>query len=438
VKFLTGGDGLVQVEARNLPRINPDPWQLIRCESGADSTVWMGEGRFFRVQSLISTPKTEGNLMAFSPRDKFHMRQCLSLAEKGLGFTSPNPVVGAVVVGDGRVAGKGFHRRACGPHAEIVALDRAGEKARGATLYVNLEPCSHQGRTPPCAPEIVQRGVARVVIALRDPNPLVDGRGIAILTQAGIAVETGLLEKRARRLNEVFVTVMRARRPFVALKAAASLDGRIATAGGESRWITGERSRAFSHRLRGWYDGVLVGAGTALKDDPLLTPRVPPYEAKKPVRIVVDSTAQISLESRLVKSARECPLVAAVTPRARPAKIKALTQQGVTVLLTGEERGRVDLEDLLAKLYGMGVMSVLVEGGGELHASFVERDLFDKLYLFQAPRLIGGAGAPSFLGGRGAGRLKDAARLTQASFRRLGEDMLFEYYPAHSLLAGED
>ncbi len=429
---------MVQAEARNLTWIDPDPLQLIRCESGADSTVWMGEGRFFRVQPLISTPKIEGDLMAFTPREKFHMRQCLSLAEKGLGFTSPNPVVGAVVVRDGRVAGKGFHRLAGGPHAEIVALDRAGEKARGATLYVSLEPCSHQGRTPPCAPEIVKRGVVRVVIALRDPNPLVDGRGIALLKQAGVTVETGLLEKRARRLNEVFVTVMRARRPFVALKAAASLDGRIATVGGESRWITGEQSRAFSHRLRGWYDGVLVGAGTALKDDPLLTPRVSPYEAKKPVRIVVDSTARISLESRLVKSAPECPLLVAVTARARPAKIKALTQQGVTVLLTGEERGRVDLEDLLAKLYGLGVMSVLVEGGGELHASFVERDLFDKLYLFQAPRLIGGTGAPSFLGGRGAARLKDAARLTQASLRRLGEDTLCEYYPAHSMLAGED
>jgi diaminohydroxyphosphoribosylaminopyrimidine deaminase / 5-amino-6-(5-phosphoribosylamino)uracil reductase len=373
--------------------------------------------------------------MAFSPRDGFHMRQCLSLAEHGLGFTSPNPVVGAVVVKDGRVIARGFHQKAGADHAEAAALRQAGEAARGATLYVSLEPCAHQGRTPPCADEIIRRGMARVVVALLDPNPLVDGKGSDRLRAAGITVEVGLLETRARRLNEAFITNMRAQRPFVALKAAASLDGRIATGSGESRWITGEAARAYGHRLRGWYDGIMVGVNTVLKDDPSLTPRIAPYLGKKTMRIVVDSAARLPLDCVLVKSARETPLVVAVTGRALPAKVKELTQQGVTVILADEERGRVDLADLLAKLYGLSLRSVLVEGGGELLASFAERDLFDKLYLFQAPKLIGGTGAPSFLGGRGVERLAAAPRLKLVSSRRLGDDTLFEYYPAQSIFA---
>ncbi|MBN2352790.1 MAG: bifunctional diaminohydroxyphosphoribosylaminopyrimidine deaminase/5-amino-6-(5-phosphoribosylamino)uracil reductase RibD [Spirochaetales bacterium] len=374
--------------------------------------------------------------MAFEPRDEFHMRRCLSLAERGLGFTSPNPAVGAVVVKDGRMAGKGFHRRAGAEHAEIVALRQAGDRAEGATLYVSLEPCSHFGKTPPCADEIVRRKVARVVVAMRDPNPLVDGKGIERLRNAGVTVETGLLETRARRLNEVFVVNMLSRRPFTALKAAASLDGRIATASGESRWITGEEARAHAHRLRGRYDAVMVGINTVLKDDPLLTPRVPPYEGKKTMRVVVDSRARIPVDCALVKSARETPLVVAVTGQALPGKVKTLGAQGAAVLLVNEDRGRVDLDDLLAKLYTLSVCSVLVEGGGELLASFVERDLYDKLYLFQAPKLIGGSAALSFLGGRGVERLERAPRLSEVSSRRLGKDRLYEYYPAGSLFAG--
>jgi diaminohydroxyphosphoribosylaminopyrimidine deaminase/5-amino-6-(5-phosphoribosylamino)uracil reductase len=373
--------------------------------------------------------------MAFSPRDEFHMRRCLSLAERGLGFTSPNPAVGAVVVKDGRVVGKGYHRRSGAEHAEVIALRQAGERAAGATLYVSLEPCAHYGKTPPCADEIIRRKVARVVVALRDPNPLVDGKGIARLEEAGLAVETGLLQKRARRLNEAFVVNMLSRRPFVALKAAASLDGRIATSSGESRWITGEEARAFAHLLRGRHDAVMAGINTVLKDDPLLTPRVPPYEGKKTMRVVVDSRARIPMDSALVKSARETPLLVAVTGQALPGKVKTLTAQGVTVLLVNEDRGRVDLDDLLAKLYTLSVCSVLVEGGGELLASFVERDLYDKLYLFQAPKLLGGRTALSFLGGRGIEKLDRAPRLKQVASRRLGEDMFYEYYPAGSLFA---
>ncbi len=376
--------------------------------------------------------------MAFTQRDGFHMRQCLDLAKRGLGFTAPNPVVGAVVVKDGRVVGKGFHRKAGTEHAEAVALRQAGEKATGATLYVSLEPCAHFGKTPPCADEIVKRRVARVVVALRDPNPFVDGKGIDILRQAGIAVDVGIGEARARRQNEVFVTNMLSRRPFVALKAAASLDGRIATAAGESRWITGEAARAFGNRLRGRYDGVMVGINTVLNDDPALTPRVPPYEAKKVFRIVADSRAKIPLDCMLVKTAHEMPVIMAVTKHALPAKVKALIKMGVGVLPVNEDRGRVDLEDLLAKLHALAIGSVLVEGGGELLASFVEWELFDKLYLFQAPKLIGGAGALSFIGGRGVEQLERAPRLKQVSVRRLGEDRLFEFYPAQSLFAGED
>jgi diaminohydroxyphosphoribosylaminopyrimidine deaminase/5-amino-6-(5-phosphoribosylamino)uracil reductase len=235
----------------------------------------------------------------------------------------------------------------------------------------------------------------------------------------------------------VFVTNMLARRPFTALKAAASLDGRIATAAGESRWITGEEARVFGRRLRGRHDAVLVGINTVLADDPELTPRVPPYENKSIMRVVADSHARIPLDGKLVKSARETPLVLAVTGQALPAKVKTLTGLGVTVLLVNEMKGRIDLNDLLSKLYTMSIMSVLVEGGGELLASFVELDLFDKLYLFQAPLLIGGKGALSFLGGKGAERLERAPRLKLVSSRRLGDDQLFEYYPAQSLFAGE-
>ncbi|HEQ70918.1 MAG TPA: bifunctional diaminohydroxyphosphoribosylaminopyrimidine deaminase/5-amino-6-(5-phosphoribosylamino)uracil reductase RibD [Spirochaetia bacterium] len=363
------------------------------------------------------------------------MQQALNLATRGLGWTAPNPAVGAVVVRDGRVVGKGFHRQAGTAHAEAIALTRAGEKAAGATLYVTLEPCAHQGRTPPCTDAIILHRVSRVVVAMRDPNTLVDGKGIDRLTAAGITVETGLLEARARRLNEVYVTNMTAGRPFIALKAAASLDGKIATAGGESKWITGEAARTHARRLRGRYDAVVVGARTAEKDDPDLTPRVPEYRDKKVFRVICDSRARLPLDGTLVKTAASQPVIVAVTRAALPAKVQKLAKAGCTVLLVNDDRGLIDLEDLVEKLQGLGITSLLVEGGGELLASFVEKGLYDKLYLFYALRLFGGDTAPSFLRGHGVNRIEDAARFARRSVRFLGDDLLLELYPAGSRFA---
>jgi diaminohydroxyphosphoribosylaminopyrimidine deaminase/5-amino-6-(5-phosphoribosylamino)uracil reductase len=383
-------------------------------------------------------PRKNGYGMAFTASDKFFMHQCLNLAKRGLGFTAPNPVVGAVVVREGLVAGKGFHAKAGTDHAEIIALRRAGERAQGATLYVSLEPCAHFGRTPPCVKEIIARKIGRVVIAMRDPNPSVDGKGIEELKKAGISVEVGLLEGRARRLNEVFITNVTARRPFIALKAASSLDGKIAAANGASKWITSEKSRLFGRRLRGIYDSVMVGIGTVLKDDPGLLPDLPLFVGKKTSRIVVDSRARIPMESVLVKTASQTATIVAVTKYAIPAMLKKLTRLGATVLLVNDEKGRVDLEDLIAKLDSLGISSVLVEGGGELLGSFVEQGLFDKLYLFLAPKLIGGDNAPSVIRGKGVARIEDAVRLKRLSLRHLDDDLLIELYPTNTPFAEED
>lgn len=374
------------------------------------------------------------------------MHQALNLARRGLGFTAPNPVVGAVIVRDGRVLGKGFHRKAGTEHAEVLALRAAGAKAENATLFVTLEPCAHFGKTPPCTKQIIAAKIKRVVAAMTDPNPLVDGKGIAELRANGIAVDVGLMEKRARRLNEVFITAVTKGRPFVALKAASSLDGRIAVKpastgdGGmkEPRWITNEKSREYGRRLRGIYDAVMVGINTVLEDDPDLTPRLTEFKSKKTVRIVCDSRAQTPLESRLVKTAGENPVIVAVTKNALPANVKKLTKAGVTVLLVAEDRGRLDLDDLLEKLFRIGITSVFVEGGGTLHASFVEQSLFDKLYLFFAPLVFGGANPYSFVRGRGIMRIEDAPRLVRRSIRFFDDDMLFEFYPEGSLFAEAD
>ena len=299
------------------------------------------------------------------------MRRALALAERGLGETNPNPVVGCVVVKAGRVVGEGFHARAGGPHAEVIALRRAGARARGATLYVTLEPCAHHGkRTPPCVPAVVASGVGRVVAAMRDPNPLVNGRGLRALRRAGVGVTVGVLEREARRLNEPFVVAQEAGRPYVLLKVATTLDGRIATAGGDSRWITGARERAQARGLRRLYDAVLVGIGTVLADDPRLLPS--PRLARPFFRVVLDSGLRLPLHSRLVRTREEIPC-ARHRSRERPAPPRPRRPAACGCARMAKAAGRIDPRFVLKTLWAEGVRSVMVEGGAEVLGSFLAR-----------------------------------------------------------------
>ena len=353
------------------------------------------------------------------------MSRALSLAEQGRGLTSPNPMVGAVVVRDGAVVGEGFHAEAGGPHAEIVALAAAGERARGATLYVTLEPCNHHGRTPPCTRAIRNAGVARVVTGAVDPNPHVTGGGADVLRASGIEVAVGVLDGEVRALNRAFFTAMLRRRPHVTLKSAMTLDGKIAARDGTSRWITGAEARAEAHRLRSESDAVVVGIGTALADDPALDVRLEAPWPREPRRVVVDSQARLPVRARMIGAGRAERAVVAVTDAAPPERVAALEAAGATVLACKSAQGRVDLVDLAARLFALDVIAMLVEGGAELNAAFLEAGLVDRVAIFLAPKLLGGAAAPTPVGGAGRS-LSQAVRLARPTVRPLGDDWLVE------------
>jgi len=354
------------------------------------------------------------------------MRRALELAERGRGLTSPNPLVGAVVVTPGGdVVGEGFHARAGGPHAEIEALRAAGAGARGATLYVTLEPCSHQGRTPPCAPAVVQAGVARVVASVSDPNPLVSGRGFAELRAAGVEVVVGAGAAEAERQNRVFLTAMRERRPHVTLKAGMTLDGKIADLHGASRWITGEAARRRAHRLRSESDAIVVGIVTVLRDDPELTVRLDQPWPREPLRVVLDTAARTPVGARLIRAGRPSHAVIAVGVDAPDGRVRDLAGSGATVVSCGTRDGRVDLGALLAELFAREVRAVLVEGGGEVHGAFLDAGLVDRVAMFAAPLLIGGRGATPVVAGEGR-ELKSAVRLGGFTVTPLGDDLLVE------------
>ena len=356
--------------------------------------------------------------------DAAFMRRALEVAERGRGLTSPNPMVGAVVVRDGRIVGEGAHLRAGGPHAEIEALAAAGAAARGATLYCTLEPCDHHGRTPPCAPAVAAAGIARVVAALGDPNPLARGGG-ARLTAAGVAVELGLLADEAARQNRAWLTAMRERRPHVTLKAAATLDGKLADVHGGSRWITGEPARLHAHRLRAESDAIVVGLTTALRDDPALTVRLAEPWPREPYRVVLDTSARLGPDARVIHAATPARTLIAVGAGAPAARAAALERAGVTVLRGPTREGRVDVVALLARLFELDVRAVLLEGGGETHAAFLDAGVVDRVALFLAPLLLGGREAPGVLGGSGR-ELKSAVRLGPVSVTPLGDDLLLE------------
>lgn len=341
-------------------------------------------------------------------------------------MTHPNPMVGAVVVTGGRVAGKGFHRGPHTPHAEAVALEEAGKEACGADLYVTLEPCNHQGRTPPCTEAIIQAEVRRVVAACRDPNPAVRGGGLERLRGAGIEVECGLLEERARELNAAYLKYASTGKPLVVVKAAITADGKVASRTGRSRWITGEESRKAAHRMRRESDAVLVGRGTVEADDPELTVRMVPLgKARPPLRVVVDSTLAMHPGCRLAAGG-EPRVVVATTSRHDVDKAELLRERGVEVMVLPEREGRVDLEELLRGLGEMGVAQLLVEGGPTLASSFLSQGLADRLALFVAPRIFADAEAPAWAGGRVVNDPAQGIVFSWKRMRRLGEDILLE------------
>ena len=344
--------------------------------------------------------------------DKRYMRRAFALAAKGRGGTHPNPMVGCVLVRGGKVVGSGWHRRFGGPHAEPQALKIAGPRARGATAYVTLEPCCYFGKTPPCTEALIKAGVRRVVAAMTDPNPLVSGKGFAKLRRAGIAVTRGVLKEEALELNRVFVHWIKKKRPYVILKAGASLDGRIETSAQESKWITSPEARRVSRGMRGEVDAILAGVGTVLADDPRLTAGA----GRHPLRVILDSRLRASADAKVFRGPGRA-LVATAAPGGSAAHADCLR-------LPRAKKGGIDLRALLKELARRGVSSLLVEGGSAVHTSFLEAGLVDEVHLFLAPCLIGGRKARSFFEGTGFRRLRSALKLSKLAFRRAGPDLL--------------
>ena len=342
------------------------------------------------------------------------MQHALALAERGLGSVEPNPAVGAVIVDDDlNLLGAGYHQRFGGPHAEVHAIADAGERARGATLYVTLEPCAHYGKTPPCADAVIAAGLKRVIIAMRDPAPHTAGRGVEKLRQAGIEVEVGLLETDAMRLTAPFVTLITQRRPYVHAKWAMTLDGRMASRTGHSQWISNEKSRAVVHTLRGRMDGILVGVGTVLADDPQLTAR--PRGPRVAARIVLDSRGRTPIDCALTRDTSVYRTLIATTEASPTDWRAALTERGVEVLPlpTASGTGRVDLAALLAELGRRQLTNLLVEGGSETHGEFFDAGLMDEFHVFIAPRIVGGREAIGPVGGRGLAEIPECSTVLQ-------------------------
>jgi diaminohydroxyphosphoribosylaminopyrimidine deaminase/5-amino-6-(5-phosphoribosylamino)uracil reductase len=360
--------------------------------------------------------------------DARYMKLALALAARGAGWVSPNPMVGAVLVRAGEIVGRGYHRRAGLPHAEVEALRAAGARARGADLYVTLEPCNHQGRTPPCTMAILEAGVRRVLIAALDPNPYVAGGGGEYLASRGVSVETGLLAAEAQRLNEAWFHWVNTGRPWVIAKAACSLDGKIATATGESQWLTGEAARLCGHRLRHRVDAIVAGINTVLADDPQLTTRLPRGRGKDPIRVVLDSRLRLPEQARLLHLDSAAPTWVACTEQAPAAKIRFLERLGAEVLVLPAESGRVSLTALLQLLGARQVQSLLVEGGSEVLGSFFDQKFVQMFHFFYAPKFLGGRSAPGVLGGQGVSRLHDAPQASRLTIRRLGADLLVSGY----------
>ncbi|MCX6906768.1 MAG: bifunctional diaminohydroxyphosphoribosylaminopyrimidine deaminase/5-amino-6-(5-phosphoribosylamino)uracil reductase RibD [Verrucomicrobia bacterium] len=355
------------------------------------------------------------------------MERALALARRAMGQTSPNPMVGAVVVRNHRIIAEGYHHRAGAPHAEIHALNAAGDRAKGCDLYVTLEPCCTHGRTPPCTDAIIKAGIRRVVVAAVDPNPKHSGQGLELLKKADIRVEVGLLGEAANRLNEPFNKWIRTGMPFLTVKAAMSLDGKIATRTGESKWITGEKSRAFVQELRRAADAVMVGSGTVAADNPRLTVRDGGVD-EQPWRVVVDSGGRTALDAHVFSDEDRLRTMVLTSERAPTPWRKQLADQGVTVLPCALRGDHLDVSDVLKQLSQREIINVLVEGGGSLLGALFDARLVDKVVFFYAPKVIGGTNAPTAVEGQGIGRLKDAVELRNIEWRHLGDDLVLIGY----------
>jgi diaminohydroxyphosphoribosylaminopyrimidine deaminase / 5-amino-6-(5-phosphoribosylamino)uracil reductase len=359
------------------------------------------------------------------------MRRALAAAELGRGRTRPNPMVGCVIVKNGKILATGYHAKAGEAHAEVDALRKAGARARGADVYVTLEPCAHHGRVGPCTEQLIAAGVRRIYVGARDPNPRVNGRGLRRLRQAGLEVHLGILAGECRCLNEAFEHYITSKRPFVISKTAQSLDGRVATRTGESRWVTSEEARLAGHRLRNETDAIMVGVGTVLADDPELTCRLP--RGRDPVRIIIDSQARTPAGAKLVRLAAtsSAPTWLVTTDAAPTNRCRALLRQGVELILCKQRRGQVDLDDMLDQLGARELLTVLVEGGPTLLGSLFDAQLVNKVHSFVAPLIIGGTEARSAIGGRGAAHLADSVRLDAMSVATVGPDLLLTGYPRY-------
>jgi diaminohydroxyphosphoribosylaminopyrimidine deaminase/5-amino-6-(5-phosphoribosylamino)uracil reductase len=360
--------------------------------------------------------------MAWKEHEIAAMKRALALAARGRGSVEPNPMVGAVIVKNGRIIAEGYHKRFGGPHAEINALAAAGRRARGAEMFVTLEPCCHFGKTPPCTKALIEAGIVRVVVAMRDPFAKVAGKGAALLRKAGIAVETGLLGDEARALNAPYIRLQTTGLPYVIAKYAMTLDGDIATASGDSRWVSGEESRRRVHKLRGRVDAIITGVGTAIADDSVLTARPP--GRRLATRVILDSRARLPIESKLIRTAREAPLVVAVTQAAPAARVRMLEKAGAEVLLCPVTPGGkgVNAAHLAAELGRRGMTNVLVEGGSKVLGSFFAAKLVSEVEAYIAPKLAGEGLSP--VSGWGVGMMAEAVRLEEVSVRRSGRDVV--------------
>jgi diaminohydroxyphosphoribosylaminopyrimidine deaminase/5-amino-6-(5-phosphoribosylamino)uracil reductase len=353
------------------------------------------------------------------------MKKALRLAVLGAGMTSPNPLVGAVVAKDGAIVGLGYHHALGGPHAEVHAIADAGAAAQGGTIYVTLEPCNHQGLTPPCSTAVVEAGIVRVVFGMVDPNPDVAGGGAEALRWAGIEVKGGVLERECRALNQPFIKYVKTGLPYVMLKAAATLDGFIATSAGESKWITSELSRQFAHRLRSHVDGILVGIGTVIADDPLLTVRLKgKNKCRQPTRIVLDGELKIPMDSQLVRTASTSPVCVVCRQDAPVSRERVLGSAGIHVIRAPSGDFGVDLPCLLEELGRRRLSSILVEGGGRVLGSFIQNGVADEFYFFYAPKILADPGGVSMLSGRPRPKIADCVRAYGISTKKLGEDLL--------------
>ena len=376
--------------------------------------------------------------MPYRQQDIEYMQRAIALAKKGAGFVNPNPMVGCVVVKDNEIIAEGYHEYYGGLHAERNALTHTTADCKGATLYVTLEPCCHHGKTPPCTDIIIEKGIKKVVVGLLDPNPLVSGKGISILKDAGIEVVTGVEADKIKELNKVFLKYIKTKRPYVILKTAMTLDGKIASYTGDSKWITNDKSRQLVHKLRSEMMGIVAGIGTVKADNPMLNCRLEGQQTtdnrqqsvRQPIRIIVDTKASISLDSNIVKTANEYRTILAVgqqsTDNSQQSKINELESFNVEILQCEEKDGRVDINDLMIKLGEKGIDSLLLEGGSCLNAAFLEAGCVDEVYAFIAPKIIGGEHSKSPIGGKGIELMKNAITFDKVEIEQIENDILIK------------